>query len=107
MRPSAARDRLTKGVYVGTPDDPVGRVEHALAAVVATESITRRLRRAWRTGLIEAETPEEQISEALAHAIIDEDEAARLRAAERARFDAITVDEFPAQAFARDSRAES
>ena len=39
--------------------------------------------------------------------IIDEDEAARLRAAERARFDAITVDEFPAQAFDRDSRAES
>jgi hypothetical protein len=65
------------------------------------------VRRAWRTGLIEAETPEEQINEALAHAIIDEDEAARLRAADRARFDAILVDEFPPHAFARDSRAES
>jgi acyl-CoA dehydrogenase len=104
MRPSAARDRLTKGVHAGTADDPVGRVEHALAAAVATESIARRVRRAWRSGLIEAETPEEQIGEALAHAIIDEDEASRLRAADSARYDAIMVDEFPAQAFATQSR---
>ena len=107
MRPSAARDRLTKGVYVGTPDGPVGRVEHALAAAVATESIARRVRRAWRTGLIEAETPDEQINEALAHAIIDEAEASRLRAADSARYDAITVDEFPPEALARDPRAGS
>jgi acyl-CoA dehydrogenase len=107
MRPSAARDRLTKGVHAGTVDDPVGRVEHALAAAVATESIARRVRRAWRSGLIEAETLEEQIDEALAHAIIDEDEASRLRAADSARYDAIMVDEFPAQAFGTQSRERS
>jgi acyl-CoA dehydrogenase len=101
MRPSAARDRLTKGVYVGTLDDPIGRVEHALAAAVAAESVMRKVQRALRTGLIEADTPEGQISEALARAIIDEDEAARLRAADAARYDAIMVDEFPPQAFGR------
>ena len=101
MRPSAARDRLTEGVYVGTVDDPIGRVEHALAAAVAAESVMRKVQRALRTGLIEADTPEGQIAEALARAIIDEDEASRLRAADAARYDAIMVDEFPPEAFGR------
>jgi acyl-CoA dehydrogenase len=94
MRPSAARDRLTRGVYVGAADDPVGRVEHALAAAVAAESVMRRVQRALRSGLITADTPQEQVNEALARAIIDEDEARQLRAADAARYDAITVDEF-------------
>ncbi|MCK5365084.1 MAG: DUF1974 domain-containing protein, partial [Gammaproteobacteria bacterium] len=101
MRPTAARDRLTKGVYIGSVDDPVGRVEHALATAVAVESLMRRVRRALRSGLIEAGTPDEEINEALDHAVIDEDEASRLRAADRARYDAITVDEFPPEAFGR------
>jgi len=99
MRPSAARDRLTEGVYVGSVDDPVGRVEHALRLAVAVESVMRKVQRALRSGLIEADTPEEQIAQAVARAIIDEDEAAGLRAADAARFDAITVDEFPPEAF--------
>jgi len=101
MRPTAARDRLTKGVYIGSVEDPVGRVEHALATAVAVEALMRRVRRALRSGLIEADTPNEEIDEALARAVIDEDEASRLRAADRARYDAITVDEFPPEAFAR------
>ena len=63
----------------------------------------RRVQRAVRSGVIEAATPDGQIAEALAHAIIDEDEAARLRAADAARYDAITVDEFPPEAFGRSS----
>jgi acyl-CoA dehydrogenase len=101
MRPTAARDRLTKGVYIGSVEDPVGRVEHALATAVAVEALMRRVRRALRSGLIEADTPNEEIDEALARAVIDEDEASRLRAADRARYDAITVDEFPPEAFGR------
>ncbi len=106
MRPSAARDRLTEGVYVGTVDDPVGRVEHALAAAVAAESVMRKVQRALRTGLIEADTPAGQIAEALARAIIDEDEASRLRAADAARYDAIMVDEFPPEAFGRKNASD-
>jgi len=107
MRPSAARDRLTEGIYVGTADDPVGRVEHALAATVAAESVMRKVQRALRTGLIEADTPEGQIAQALSHAIIDEDEAAKLRAADSARYDAIMVDEFPPEAFGRDNARDA
>jgi hypothetical protein len=66
---------------------------------VAVESVMRKVQRALRSGLIEADTPEEQIAQAVARAIIDEDEAAGLRAADAARFDAITVDEFPPEAF--------
>ena len=99
MRPTAARDRLTADIYLGTPDDPLGRVEHALVTAVAAETVMRKVQRGIRTGLIEAETPEEQIAEAVARAIIDEDEATRLRAADAARYDAITVDEFPPEAF--------
>jgi acyl-CoA dehydrogenase len=99
MRPTAARDRLTKGVYVGTENDPVGRVEHALASAVAAESVMRKVQRALRAGLIEADTPQEQICEALARAIIDEDEASRLRVADAARYNAIMVDEFPPEAY--------
>lgn len=84
---------------MGSVDDPVGRVEHALGLAVAVESVMRKVQRALRSGLIEADTPEEQIAQAVTRAIIDEDEAARLRAADAARFDAITVDEFPPEAF--------
>jgi acyl-CoA dehydrogenase len=106
MRPTAARDRLSENVYVGGVDDPVGRVEHALAAAVAAESVMRKVQRALRTGLIQADTPQAQISEALARAIIDEDEASRLRAADAARYDAILVDEFAPEAYLRGSTTE-
>ncbi len=99
MRPSAARDRLTEGIYTAAPDDPSGRVELALVAAVAAETVMRKLQRAIRAGIIEADRPEDQIAEAVARAIIDEDEANRLRAADAARLDAITVDEFPPESF--------
>ena len=99
MRPSAARDRLTDGVYIGTRHDPVGRVEHALSTAVTAESAMRKVKRALRSGLIEGDTAEEQIAEALARAIIDDDEASKLWTADSARYEAITVDEFPASDF--------
>ena len=78
-------------------DELTGR----LTAAIAAETVMRKVQRALRTGLIEADTPEEQIDEAVARAIIDEDEASRLRAADAARYDAIMVDEFPPEDFGR------
>ena len=102
MRPSAARDRLTKNIYIGSSEDPIGRVEHALLKAVEAEGVMRKVQRARRVGIIDADRPEEQIEAALARAIIDEREAAQLRAADAARYDAITVDEFPPSAFGLD-----
>jgi hypothetical protein len=44
LHPSAARDRLTRGMFLSTdPDDPVGRLEHALDAVIAAEPLEQRI----------------------------------------------------------------
>lgn len=98
LMPSDARDRLTEGVYVGGPDEPVGRVEHALNRAMAADGATRKLYRALRGGQIVADIPEAQIAEALASGILSEHEARLLREAEAARDEAIQVDEFTPEA---------
>ncbi len=92
--PSEARDRLTDGIFVGGPEEPVGRVEHALKKATAADAATRKLHRALRAGHIDADVPEAQIEEALRSGILSEHEAHLLREAERARDEAIKVDEF-------------
>jgi len=101
MRPSATRDRLTKNIFIGSPKDPIGRVEHALVKAIETESLMRKVQRARRLKIIDSDRPEELIEEALTRAVIDESEASQLRAADAARADAIAVDEFPPDAFGR------
>ncbi len=99
LRPSPARDRLTRGVFVGSPQDPVGRVEDALAKQMAAEGATRKLQRALRAGRIRAPHGEDQIREAREKGIIDAEDAALLTTAEAARRDAIAVDDFPPEDF--------
>ena len=98
LTPSAARDRLTDGVYIGGPEEPAGRVEYALGRAVEAERATRKLYRALRSGDIAADLPEAQIDEALACDMISEPEAQLLREAEAAREEAIRVDEFTPEA---------
>lgn len=45
LKPSAARDRLTAGIYIGAPDQPVGQLEEALAAVIEADALLLRLKR--------------------------------------------------------------
>jgi acyl-CoA dehydrogenase len=45
LEPSATRDRLTDGVYLGAGDDAVAELERALDLVVATEPIRDRLKK--------------------------------------------------------------
>jgi acyl-CoA dehydrogenase len=40
LTPSEARDRLTEGVFIGGPEDPVGRVEYALKKATAADAAT-------------------------------------------------------------------
>jgi acyl-CoA dehydrogenase len=97
LTPSEARDRLTEGIFIGGPEEPVGRVEHALKKATAADAATRKLHRALRAGQIEADVAEAQIEEALGSGVISEHEARLLREAERAREEAIKVDEFSAR----------
>ena len=94
LRPSNTRARLVGGVYVGTPDDPVGRVENAMHKVVAAQGAARKLQRALRAGRIEAADAQTQLRLAREAGILSADEAALLAIAEAARRDAITVDDF-------------
>ena len=44
LEPSAARDRLTEGVYLGQADEAVAQLEHALELVIRTEPIRDQLK---------------------------------------------------------------
>jgi acyl-CoA dehydrogenase len=107
LTPSEARDRLTEGIFIGGPDEPVGRVEHALKKATAADAATRKLHRALRAGQIEADVAEAQIEEALQLGVVSEHEAHLLREAERARDEAIKVDEFSPHELAAKSLSET
>jgi acyl-CoA dehydrogenase len=95
LQPGPARDRLTRGVFAGGPQDPVGRVESALVKTARAQAPMRKLQRALRGGRLVATDGEAQIEEALRAGILDASEAALVRAAEEARREAIRVDDFP------------
>lgn len=46
LSPSPARDRLTAGIYIGPPDQPIGELDAALDAVMEADAISQRLKRA-------------------------------------------------------------
>lgn len=94
LEPSEARDRLTLGVYSPRdPQDPVGRVEHAMEAVLAAAPAERKLREAKavrppRTSL------EDWLADLVARDTLTSKEAETLIEAHRATREAIMVDDF-------------
>ncbi|MFI4887908.1 MAG: acyl-CoA dehydrogenase [Burkholderiales bacterium] len=70
IEPSPTRDRLTAGMFIGDPEEPVGMLERALAATMAAEPIERRLSDAIRSGALDARlAPGEGSAEIAAHAV--------------------------------------
>ncbi|MFQ5994623.1 MAG: acyl-CoA dehydrogenase [Acidiferrobacterales bacterium] len=97
LAPSAARDRLTEGMYLPQdPADPVGRLEDALPKVIAAEPLERKLYRALENSALETRDHESLIGTALRLGVIDDAGAGKLRAALAARAQVIEVDDFPA-----------
>lgn len=96
LNPSAARDRLTVGMYQPTDlDEPVGRLDDALIKVVKAEPIVKRLRKATRGFEPGIGGMDALIDKGVADNIISKEEAGILREAETARNDVIKVDDFP------------
>ncbi|HEX7043735.1 MAG TPA: acyl-CoA dehydrogenase [Burkholderiales bacterium] len=99
LEPSAARDRLTAGIFV--PDDPdsaLGRIEAALPAVLAAEEVERKLD---RLGEVQVSlTREGLIESAVAQNLLTAEEAELARRAQAARTAAIAVDDFAPENFA-------
>ncbi|MGI9480722.1 MAG: acyl-CoA dehydrogenase [Hyphomicrobiales bacterium] len=82
--PGDMRNRVTEGIYIGTKDDILGRIEHAFAQVISVSDIKRKMRQARMR----------DIEEALARNVISEDEAERLHEVNAIVRDVLRVDDF-------------
>ena len=95
LRPGAARDRLTRGLFIPTDaDETLARLEAALTLSVQAEPVLRRIRAAMQAGRVESGDPEQQLEAAVAGGVITEADAARVREAIAARREVIAVDAF-------------
>jgi len=89
------RLRLTRDIYVPAPDDPgLGRLEAALDKVVAAAPAFQALKSAIRARALAREPETTLVERAVKAGVIDEAAARKIRDAEKARDDAIQVDEF-------------
>ena len=99
MEPSAVRDRLTDGIYLPAElHEPLGRLEDALAKVIAAEPVERKLRDAVKDGRLMAGTDMTVLDAGLQAGIITGAEAEMLVASWEARREATRVDDFPSLA---------
>jgi acyl-CoA dehydrogenase len=84
LKPSATRDRLTGGIYIGSEEEPVGQLGRAFRLVNDVQPIRDRLRKAghkdWQAARLKG--------------LVDDDEASRLAAADAAVAAVIAVDDF-------------
>jgi len=100
ITPSAARDRLTAGMYVPRGGDaPLATIEQALAAVVAAEGAEAKLKAATRAGAFDAKlAPGEDVdalaARAVAAGVLTAAEAELVVAARELTERVIRVDDF-------------
>jgi acyl-CoA dehydrogenase len=96
IAPGAARDRLTAGMYLPQAEsDPIGCLEAALNATMASEPIDAKVRNAQKSGAIAGAGEEELRRAALAAGVITAEEQAQLQRTARLRDEVIRVDDFP------------
>jgi acyl-CoA dehydrogenase len=89
------RLRLTRDIYVPPPDDPgLGRLEAALDKVVAAAPAYQTVKAAVRAKTLARDPEATLYDRALKAGVLDEAAWKRIREAEKARDDAIQVDEF-------------
>lgn len=95
LHPSAARDRLTQGIFI-TRDDAYrqGVIEQAFLQAARVAPLESTLRRAHRAGVIQSRDLMQQAREALDQALIDKAEFAALEKMRVLRRRVISVDSF-------------
>jgi acyl-CoA dehydrogenase len=113
IEPSATRDRLTAGMYLGNAaDDPVAQIERALAATVAAESAEHKLRLAMKTGRFDAKQApgagfDALVARAQAAGVITAAEAEAIVRAHELTEIVIRVDDFPQDLGTSEMRQDS
>ena len=76
LAPSAVRDRLTAGIYTPSdPGEPLGRLDDALAKVIAAEAVEKKIRDAVKGKRIAAGSDGQQLQEAVQAGVIAAGEA--------------------------------
>ncbi len=86
------RDMLKKGVYLsGVKEEPVDRVELAFQAILANDALLKKIRREKK---LNASTLREGLQQLVEEKRITTEEMTRVIEVEKARWDAILVDEF-------------
>ncbi len=95
LTPSATRDRLTAGIFISEDvNDPLGRIEHALAAAIRASTIETRLKDAVKHGVITGDHLRARVESAQQAGLITREEIEVLDAAEQAMAAAVAVDAF-------------
>jgi acyl-CoA dehydrogenase len=103
LRSGSARERLTEGLYIPTDsNEPLAQLDAALEKASAAEPVLSHLRNAMRSGQLRAGDPEHRLIEGVTAGVIDEHQAALVRAAVAARQQVIGVDEFAADYWRED-----
>ena len=96
LSPSVARDRLTAGMFVPQDaDEPLGRIEAALAQIERADAVEKVLSNSIKNGQLPKAPIASLIDLAVERDIIDRHDAEQLRAAEALRREVISVDDFP------------
>ena len=102
--PGEARERLSEQAYTTLePGSALGQLEEALTLSIELAPLERRLRQAYKEGLIRSEYLGEQIDEAKRAEVINNREAAELHAYHDKVFALLAVDDFAAEDLARNS----
>lgn len=108
LSPSAARDRLTAGMHVPTDaNEPIAKLERALALTVSAEHAEERVRAAVKhKEIVSASSRGELLAEAVRLQIIEPDAAAAVQEAERLRSEVVAVDHFAPEELTRQRHEE-
>jgi acyl-CoA dehydrogenase len=96
LEPSAARDRLTAGMYLSKSEaDPTGQLEAAFLATIACEPIETKLRKALKKGKLVRRMQEDVSVLARDAGILTAEEFTLWQRKETLRKGVIKVDDFP------------
>ena len=102
--PSSQRENLTADIYLpSNTEEALGRLEYAFALVVKADAILQKIKLASQSGQLPAAKPTLLIRQALEASIITLDEVELLTQAQTTRHDAIQVDSFSLEEYARNS----
>ncbi|MDP1666973.1 MAG: acyl-CoA dehydrogenase [Methylobacter sp.] len=95
LKNSPTRDRLTHGVYINhKPDDVTGRIEVAFQAVLDAMPVEAKIHAAQKQKQLPKSAILDVLDAAISKAVITKKEAELIVTAEKARFAAISVDDF-------------